>query len=1630
MYPYYTASLVVTAGTLVNAAGGTISASTPFADAPRYLTAQLDNQGTLTTSGPLVLNAASAQHTNEGTINVSGGDLTVSQSGTNPSFTNSGTITIGSGRTLQFNGGGTFSGTIEAIGGGSLTMTTPPTNLASGTLTGATWVVGANSSMSLGANITTDAATIVLDGAGADFSSLSPLTQIASGGSLEILDGGSFTTAGDLDNAGTIDLAPGTLNIAGNYTQESSGAYDVAVGGLVAGSQFGQLNATNQATLNGALGVSLINNYVPPQGDSYPVLTFGSKSGDFSAEFGLYFGGGTGFTPTFNPGTNPTELDLVVISESPGTQTTVQSSENPSNYGHLVTFTADVTPAVSTNMIPTGTVTFYDGATAIDTATLVDGSASFTTSALAAGQHPIVVQYSGDPNFSGSNSAGLPQVVNQDASTTAVASSVNPTVFGQSVTFTATVASAVSGVGTPTGQVIFYDGTTAIDTETLVNGVASYTTSSLAVAGHSITAKYAGDTNFSGSTSTAFTQAVDQASTTTGVTTSVNPSAWGQGVTFTATVSVVSPGSGTPTGTVSFYDGTTTIDTVNLNGGTASYTTSALSVSGHSITARYAPSTAFGGSTSTAITQTVDQDGSATSLATSNNPGVLGQPVTFTATVTAAAPGSGTPTGTVTFYDGTQAIDSETLVGGTAEFTTSSLALGDHAITAVYGSDSDFTGSTSATISETVKQASATTAVASSVNPTVFGQSVTFTATVSATPPGTGTPTGQVTFYDGTSPIDTENLINGTASYSTAALAVGGHSITAEYSGDTDFIGGTSTAITQTVDQDGTTTAVASSLNPSNVGDPVTFTATVSANAPGSGTPGGQVTFYDGTQAIDTANLAGGTASYTTSALTLGDHSITAQYSPSTDFAGSTSTAITQTVEGVPPATLDGEIYNDPNDSGTPASGAGLSGWTVTLLSGTTPVATTTTDSNGDYSFTNVVPGSYTISVAEQSGYAPTLPSSGTLPVSAGPGQTIGNLNFGEFQTVTVSGEVFNDVNDNGTIEPNDPGLSGWTVKLLNGADQVVQTTTDHNGDYSFIGVGPGTYTVAEVLQSGYAETTSPSTYSLTTTGGQDVIGLDFGNFQQWSVSGTLFEDSNQDGSLDGGETGLSGWTVNLSNGSNQVVASATTDSQGNYSFNSLPAGNYTIQEVLQTGYIATVPGSGGITLTPTSGAQISGENVGVFKAVSLSVTGLATSPSSLQSGSSVVVNWSDTNTGTLAAVGSFTDLVTITNSTTGQVLATASVPYDATTLGNLAAGASAPMQYNFRIPDSTPGVGQILFVVTTDVNNQVSTPQGDPARTAMVSESSTLTTPTLTLTLDRSAVSDAAAADAATATVTRNGGLDTDLVVTLASNDLSAATVPLTVTIPAGQASSTFPVDAVDDGLVDGDQTPTLTASAAGFVPGSAVLTVTETDVPTLTLVLDTTTVEEGGSVTGSVERNWITAAPLAVTFSASTAGRMTLPVVIIPANQSSSTFTVGTVYNSAPQKDQTFTLTAASGGFVGGTAALTITDESNLPTLTLSPTTGQVVENGAGITFTVTRAVAVDTPLTVKLFTSDANLAVPAVDSVIIPAYETSATFLVNPVENHWRRGRSRSRSRPMVPTSRAAARSSRVPARRRSR
>ena len=642
-------------------------------------------------------------------------------------------------------------------------------------------------------------------------------------------------------------------------------------------------------------------------GSALPGRQFASETGNFSEELGLYFGGGAGFSPVFKPGGNPTELDLVAVSELAATHTAVQSSENPSHYGDAVTFTANVTPAVSTSFVPTGTVTFYEGGTPIDTETLADGSASFTTSAFAAGTHAIVVQYSGDVNFSGSNSTGLAQVVKQVGSTTAVTPSTDPTAFGQSVTFTATVESAAPGAGTPTGQVTFYDGNTAIDTETLSGGTASYKTSSLEAAGHSITARYSGDNNFTGSSSTAFIQTSQPCQYDhRAARAPVNPTVYGQSVSFTATVATVSPGSGTPTGQVVFYDGNTPIDTEVLSGGTAvSTTTSASPVSGHSITAaQYLGSTDFAASTSTAFTQTVNRDGTNTALSTSGNPTVLGQSVSFQATVTAAAPGSGTPSRTVTYYDGVTAVDTETLANGSATFTTSALSLGGHAISAVYGSDTNFTTSTSATINETIKQGSATTALVSSVNPTVFGQSVTPSRRLSPPRPWrrerrpARSSSTAATSRSNTETLAVERRLRPTQH---RGLAIGRpirspriiwrrHQLHRRPAPRRPSPRPSNQASTKHEPR-------TPSVNPTVYGQSVSFTATVATVSPGSGTPTGQVVFYDGSTPINTEVLSGGTAAYNTSALSVSGHSITAKYLGSTDFAVSTSTAFTQTVD-------------------------------------------------------------------------------------------------------------------------------------------------------------------------------------------------------------------------------------------------------------------------------------------------------------------------------------------------------------------------------------------------------------------------------------------------------------------------------------------------------------------------------------------------------------------------------------------------------------------------------------------------------------------------------------------------------------------------------------------------------------
>ena len=177
----------------------------------------------------------------------------------------------------------------------------------------------------------------------------------------------------------------------------------------------------------------------------------------------------------------------------------------------------------------------------------------------------------------------------------------------------------------------------------------------------------------------------------------------------------------------------------------------------------------------------------------------------------------------------------------------------------------------------TINKQPTTTTVTSSANPSVFGQPVTFTATVSVNPPGAGSPGGTVTFSEGATTLGTGTISGGIATFTTSALAVGSHSITALYGGDASFAASTSATFSQTVNKAASTATVSSSAPSSAYGQVVTFTATVTAVAPGAGTPGGTVTFLDGGIGLGSTALANGVATIQASLLP-GTHPITVGY--------------------------------------------------------------------------------------------------------------------------------------------------------------------------------------------------------------------------------------------------------------------------------------------------------------------------------------------------------------------------------------------------------------------------------------------------------------------------------------------------------------------------------------------------------------------------------------------------------------------------------------------------------------------------------------------------------------------------------------------------------------------------------
>ncbi|MBR0345620.1 MAG: Ig-like domain repeat protein, partial [Rudaea sp.] len=595
------------------------------------------------------------------------------------------------------------------------------------------------------------------------------------------------------------------------------------------------------------------------------------------------------------------------LTVNPATSSVVLgSSVNPAVFGQSVTLTAVVT---TSNPNAGGTVSFSEGGTALTgcgaIAMASGGIAVCQTASLSTGPHALVAAYSGDAATPASSNAASPlsQAVIK-ASTAVTLTPPGATALGNSISVSATVAVVAPGAGTLTGTITISDGGSAPhDTCTIVLPATQCSLTPSSVGTLTLNASFAPDAaaaaNFSGSSASG-SLIVSQAASTISLASSDEPAVFGQAITLTAKVSALGP---PPTGSVDFSeaDGTPIAGcaAVALSTGIANCQTSALSVGTHSLVATYSgdANTVGASSANAPLTQTVDQAATAVTL-TAPAPITLGNSVIVSAAVAVVAPGAGTLSGTIAVSDGGSGPgDTCTIVLPAMACSLTPSSAGAKALTATYTPDSvasaNFTGS-SASGSLTVAAAPSGMSLASSVNPSAFGENVVFTATV--TPANGGVPPGgTVTFLDGAAPLCPPTaLLPGAASASVTcaapALAVGNHPISASYSGDANNQPATATlAGGQTVQAAATTTTI-TPLALITLGTGVAVQVTVAAQAPGAGTPSGTVVVSDGGVTC-TATLSNGSGSCTlTPKAPAGVHSISAVYTATANFAMSSGT--------------------------------------------------------------------------------------------------------------------------------------------------------------------------------------------------------------------------------------------------------------------------------------------------------------------------------------------------------------------------------------------------------------------------------------------------------------------------------------------------------------------------------------------------------------------------------------------------------------------------------------------------------------------------------------------------------------------------------------------------------------------
>ena len=477
-------------------------------------------------------------------------------------------------------------------------------------------------------------------------------------------------------------------------------------------------------------------------------------------------------------------------------------------------------------------------------------------------------------------------------------SSLNPAMAGQTVTFTAQLTATN---GTPTGAIQFLDGANLLSTQTVsATGSAAFSTNSLTVGSHTITANYQPTGSFSASTASLI-EVINGDTTSTALTCLPNPIDLYGTAQFTATVTSAD---GTPTGSVSFTDDGTLLATNGLAGGTTSLTYTGSIAGTHNITATYTPTGPFAAGSAT-CSEVVNPLPTTSTLSVAPATSTYGSTVTLTATVASATlPAPSTPTGVVTFLNGATAIGTGTLTDGIATLPSFSLPGGSYNLTCMYGGSSIYATSNCNSVPVTVNAAPTALTLSSSANPAIYGNAVTFTAglTVNGQPAGAGI-TIQLSINGKIIPLTTS--ATGSATYSISTLVPNSYPVTASFAGNNNLLA-SSASLTEVITAAPTAITLTGAPNPGDLNQPVTLTATVSAPSSSSSTlaGSGNVAFYDGPNLLGSAPVTANsamitgsvTASLAASFTTVGIHNLTAVYAGDADFSTSTSAVFQETI--------------------------------------------------------------------------------------------------------------------------------------------------------------------------------------------------------------------------------------------------------------------------------------------------------------------------------------------------------------------------------------------------------------------------------------------------------------------------------------------------------------------------------------------------------------------------------------------------------------------------------------------------------------------------------------------------------------------------------------------------------------